>query len=86
MLKWSGESLTAAAAICITTAGGVITTAVNWGTTHARISAVEEHQKAQDTRTDGLSKDVTDTRINAAQANQKLDDVKQQLDRIEKKL
>lgn len=80
------EVFTGPVAIVVTIVGGLLTTAVNWGSTHARLTAVETHQQQQDQQLEGVKRDITDTKVSAAAANQKLDDVKSQLDRIEKKL
>lgn len=86
MTKFSVNSLTGLAALGITLVGGALSIAVNWGISHATVQEVKDHQTAQDARADSQAKDLTDTRISAAASNQKLDDIKQQLDRIEKKL
>lgn len=84
--NWTSESLVAAVAFVVTTLGGVSTMAVHWGAVSTQVAAVETHQIDQDKKIDATDKSLDAQKILDAAIAQKLTDMSQQLDRIEKKL
>lgn len=85
-LKWTMESVFAAAAVVFSAGGGIGTSLYNSGKTNAQVAIIQQHQTDQDTRIDANAKIVTTQQLLDAVVAQKLDDMGKQLDRIEKKL
>jgi hypothetical protein len=85
-LNWTSESVVAAVAIAVTGAGGLVTTAVQWGSVNTKIETVQQHQAAQDATIESNKKAADEAATQSAIIGQKLDDMIQRLDRIERKI
>lgn len=85
-LRWTMESVWAAIAVLVTTGGGIWTTSYHWGKANEQIGALQAHQVQQDTKIDANISALGEQKTHDAAVEQKLNDVKDQLDRIEKKL
>jgi hypothetical protein len=84
--QWTYEAVVAALGIILAGGGAIVTNAVQWGATTTRIETVEQRQQ-EDRNTITTNRQALDaTIVQGAQTNQKLDDLKDQLNRIEKKL
>lgn len=86
LIKWTTESLVAAAAVAITAIGSLLTTAIHWGAVNVELSSVQEHQKTMDERIDQNKEMLAEQKTHDAAVEQRLDDMIARLDRIEKKL
>src|ERR1700730_10546938 len=84
MLKWTMESVWAAAAVIVTTGGGIATTAIHWGAVNSQVSAIEAHQVDTDTKVEKMAVDNTEQKIHNARVEQSLADVISRLDRMER--
>lgn len=85
-LKWTLEGGAALGAVLLTTAGGLWTTSYHWGKANEQIGALQTHQVQQDVKIDSNISALAEQKTHDATIEQKLNDVKDQLDRIEKKL
>lgn len=83
IFKWTSESIIAAAAVAISTLGGVTTTAIHWGSVNTQIQNVQTAQAASDTKVEKLSVDSTEQKIHNARVEQSLADVIARLDDIQ---
>jgi hypothetical protein len=83
IFKWSSESIIAAAAVAISTLGGVTTTAIHWGSVNTQIANVQTQQKSADDKVEKLSEDSTEQKIHNARVEQSLADVIARLDDIQ---
>ncbi len=86
MFKWSPEAVVGAVAIGISTAGGLLTTAVHWGVTNTQIAQIEKNQTDIASKLDDHQRELAEQKQHEATVSQKLDDMIDRLDRIEKKL
>ncbi len=86
MFKWTPETLIAAAAIVLSTGGGITTTAIHWGKTDQKIAQVEQNQTNMNVKLDQHQAELAAQNSHEAAVEQKLDDMIERLDRIEKKL
>jgi hypothetical protein len=84
--QWTSEAVVAALGIVLAGGGAIITNAVQWGATTTRIETVEQHQHEQDAVISTNRQALDSTIVQGAQVSQKLDDMKDQLNRIEKHL
>jgi uncharacterized protein (DUF3084 family) len=86
MFKWSPEAVVGAVALAVSTAGGLVTTAIHWGITNEQIEQVRQNQTTIETKLDQHQRELASEQQNQAVVSQKLDDMIARLDRIEKKL
>ena len=84
--QWTSEAIVAAVGIVLASGGAIITNSVQWGETKTRIETVEQHQHEQDATITANRQALDATTIQGVQTNQKLDDMKEQLNRIERRL
>lgn len=84
--NWTSESLVAAAAMIITMIGGAGAVAVEWGSVNTTVIAVQAHAVDQDKKIDATDAALAAQKLLDAAIAQKLKDMSEQLDRIEKKL
>jgi len=86
MLKWTSESIVGVAAIVVSGAGWIVTSAIHYGATDQQIKQVEINQQQMQATLDGNKQKLTDQQVHEAAVEQKLDDVVTALTNIEKKL
>lgn len=86
MFKWSPEAVVGVIALGASTAGGLGTAAVHWGITSNQISHLEQGQAKMQIKLDGHQAELAAQASHEATVEQKLDDMIDRLDRIEKKL
>lgn len=84
IFRWSSESVIAAAAVAISTLGGVTTTAIHWGSVNTQIENVQAQQVVNSDKVEKLSVDATEQKIHNARVEQSLADVIARLDRMER--
>ena len=84
--QWTPEAVVAAVGITLASGGALITNAVHWGQTTSQLDTVEQHLHAHDAVLEDHRKQLDAQAVQGAQVGQKLDDLKDQLNRIEKKL
>lgn len=84
MLKWTSESIVAGVAIAISTAGGLATTAIHWGSVNNQVETVQVRLNDHDRKLEAISADAMEQKIHNAKVEQSLDDVISRLDRMEK--
>jgi hypothetical protein len=84
IFKWTSESIIAAAAVAISTLGGVTTTAIHWGSVNNQIATVQTQQIVNSDKVEKLSEDATEQKIHNARVEQSLADVIARLDRMER--
>lgn len=85
-LKWTMEAVWAGVAVIVTVGGTFYTHVFGLGATDAKVQAVMAHQADEDKRLDGHDARLSAQEQNSAASAQALKDIKEQLDRIEKKL
>lgn len=83
MFRWTSESIIAAAAVAISTLGGVTTTAIHWGSVNTQIATIQSQQKENSDKVEKLSVDATEQKIHNARVEQSLADVIGRLDDIQ---
>jgi septal ring factor EnvC (AmiA/AmiB activator) len=86
LFKWMTESAAAWAAIGITTCGGIYTTAVHNTAINTAISQIQKQQADTDTHVAKHDDQLSTIQQQNAASAQSLSDIKDQLNRIEKKL
>jgi transposase-like protein len=86
MMKWSPETMLAAAAVALSTGGSLTATAIHWGSTTTQLAQVEQNQKDMNQKLDQHQQEISAGLIHDATVVQKLDDLIDRLDRIEKKI
>jgi septal ring factor EnvC (AmiA/AmiB activator) len=86
MATWFTATTAAWAAVGITTFGGIFTTAIHWGSTNAQIVTIEKKQADTDSHVAKHDDQLSTIQQQNAAAQQALNDIKEQLNRIEKKL
>jgi hypothetical protein len=86
MFKWSPEAVVGAIAIGISTAGGLTTTAIHWGITNAKIERIQQDETQTQVKLDAHQAELSLQAAHNAAVEQKLNDMIERLDRIEKKL
>lgn len=84
--SWSIGSVLTAVAVAITLGSGMVTAAIQWGSTNQQLHVIAQHQADQDARLSKHDSELSDQKAANAAINQKLDDLIQRTDRIEKKL
>jgi septal ring factor EnvC (AmiA/AmiB activator) len=85
-MKWSSEALVAAVGFVVATGGGLLTTSSHWGAEEEKLKQIQSTVSAHDKRLTDQEQALNDQKAHDAAVEQKLDDVKDQLNRIEKKL
>ena len=80
------SNLAAWVAIAITTSGGILTTAIHYGSTNQQIAAIEKEQNETNGHVAKHDEQLSTIQQQNAAAQQSLADIKEQLNRIEKKL
>lgn len=86
MMKWSPEAVVGIVALGASTIGGVITTAVHWGATTTRFEQLEKSQTEVVAKLDAHQAELADQKLHESVVEQKLNDLGDQLNRIERKL
>lgn len=84
IFRWTSESVIAAAAVAISTLGGVTTTAIHWGSVNTQIANVQSQQVVNSDKVEKLAEDATEQKIHNARVEQSLADVIARLDRMER--
>jgi hypothetical protein len=86
MLKWSPEAIVGVVALSLSTVGGLATTAVHWGATKSQIEHLEQGQTQMSQKLDAHQVELSMQSSHEATVEQKLDDMIDRLDRIEKEV
>jgi len=85
-IRWTMEAVWAAVAVVVTVGGGLYSHIFGSGAASAQIEGIAAHQVAQDKKLDDHDTRLRTQENSAAAEQQSLADIKDQLNRIEKKL
>lgn len=83
-VQWTLEAVIAVVGLGGTAAGTVFMEASHWGALTTKVAQQEQHLDHTDTELQALREKQQQTAVSAATVDQKLDDMLERLDRIEK--
>jgi septal ring factor EnvC (AmiA/AmiB activator) len=85
-MGWFTQTTAAWTAIGLTSFSGIFATAVHWGSTNQQIATIEKKQDDTDAHVSKHDDQLSTIQQQNAASAQALNDIKDQLNRIEKKL